>query len=346
MLRSCRVILILAVVSMVMNAHTTAIRASVIPKPTATPPVIQIYVSASAKPETSSAPTVIHFKTGRAIYVLATGGDQPTRGKLVGSMVIIMGPGTQAQPYDNLDLDNVEWLIPEPDWSEADFVQQCKNDQEHTAGAIVIKYIASATATANRLFERTFTTRLDATTVYAECAPPPSPSPSSSVQARAGAGATASSPPGAQVAYTWASSSVANGWGTAKQSTILPNLALAAAILGTGYATFVPSKTASTVSTHVFPTPLPLPASGATTTVATTSSSTTNASALGNLSTGVLAVQGVLSPASAPAIPNADYQTWDAAWDVATQLVDQMHCRARGEKKPLESLHAPFCAGP
>jgi hypothetical protein len=60
----------------------------------------------------------------------------------------------------------------------------------------------------------------------------------------------------------------------------------------------------------------------------------------------VLAVQGVLSPASAPAIPNADYQTWDAAWDVATQLVDQMHCRARGEKKPLESLHAPFCAGP
>jgi len=264
------------------------------------------------------------------IFVLGTGGDPSIRGKLIASFV----EEFQLQQYG---LANDAWLIPEPDWTASDFVNQCSKDWQHTDGALVIGYVASATWARDELLRRRSWTELQANAMYAECSPPKIVSVTPT---RVLGRANIETAKPAAVAYTW-HSRLWGGSGYTNTDTKLAALSILLS-LGSAYLTFSPSKTATSVSTRIFPTPAPLPPVGVLSSVVTTTQSVTNPSgSFGSIATGLLG-QSLLYTQSITAIPSGDNQLWDAAYNAARSIIAEMNCPKPPPSPPPSPLASPL----
>ena len=160
-------------------------------------------------------------------------------------------------------------LVPEPAMSTADFITQCGQSPQ-VKGAIVVAITAAGSGASDQFFSRKNWSAIEATALYADCER---------------SGPSASGVP----AYVWASSLAykSNHYITPTPLTPLAILLT----LGAAYEEFAPSRTTSTVTTRVYPTPLPLPTYGRISQVQTTNSQTLNASSLSSVAIGFLAAR-------------------------------------------------------
>jgi hypothetical protein len=102
--------------------------------------------------------------------------------------------------------------------------------------------------------------------------------------------------------------------------------------------TFVPSKTASSSLTTVFPTNAPIPHNGTAASMTTGSTAVSNPGAeLGTLASGLYA-QALNYTNAALAVPDTDEQSWRAAQGTVSLLVASMNCML---KRPWEAPPTP-----
>lgn len=311
------------------------------------------------------------------IFVLGAGAERAVRGKLIAWLVGYL---------QDFELKNDAWLIPEPDWTPSDYVRHCQSNYKFTDGAFVVNLAGALSAIYTDPLRHRAVTQLDGNVFYASCVGPPveavtpvaAPSPSTktwdcryaqqkqtdltippltekfpSISRRVWSCTKLPSPqptPKVTYAYVW-SSEMEGGEGWKITYTPFPVLSGLLA-LASAFQTFVPSKTATSVTTTNFPTPQPVPATGAVSSKVFTSSSTSNAaaSALGSLATGILS-QSLIYTSTVTAVPSEDQRTWDAANFVVWNAVTEMGCHLKpGAKYTLpprsdvaKTRPAPFC---
>jgi hypothetical protein len=233
------------------------------------------------------------------IFVLGAAGDPAMLAKLISTLTHYLN---QTATY----IVGGARLIPEPAMSTADFITQCGQSPQ-VKGAIVVAITAAGSGASDQFFSRKNWSAIEATALYADCE-----------RSRP----SASGLP----AYVWASSLAykSNHYITPTPLTPLAILLT----LGAAYEEFAPSRTTSTVTTRVYPTPLPLPTSGRISQVQMTNSQTLNASSLSSVAIGFLGSSitytNVVAPLTGP--PTIDQQTWDTLQDVAEKLVKDMNC--------------------
>ena len=233
------------------------------------------------------------------IFVMGAAGDPTMLAKLISTLTHYLN-GTATYIADDAR------LIPEPAMSTADFITQCGQSPQ-VKGAIVVAITAAGSGASDQFFSRKNWSAIEATALYADCER---------------SGPSASGVP----AYVWASSLAykSNHYITPTPLTPLAILLT----LGAAYEEFAPSRTTSTVTTRVYPTPLPLPTYGRISQVQTTNSQTLNASSLSSVAIGFLgssiAYTNAVAPLTGP--PTIDQQTWDTLQDVAAKLVEDMNC--------------------
>lgn len=233
------------------------------------------------------------------IFVMGAAGDPTMLAKLISTLTHYLN-GTATYIADDAR------LIPEPAMSTADFITQCGQSPQ-VKGAIVVAITAAGSGASDQFFSRKNWSAIEATALYADCER---------------SGPSASGVP----AYVWASSLAykSNHYITPTPLTPLAILLT----LGAAYEEFAPSRTTSTVTTRVYPTPLPLPTYGRISQVQTTNSQTLNASSLSSVAIGFLGSSITYTNAVAPLTgpPTIDQQTWDTLQDVAAKLVEDMNC--------------------
>ncbi len=233
------------------------------------------------------------------IFVMGAAGDPAMLAKLISTLTHYLN-GTATYIAGDAR------LIPEPAMSTADFITQCGQSPQ-VKGAIVVAITAAGSGASDQFFSRKNWSAIEATALYADCERK---------------GPSASGVP----AYVWASSLA---YKSNQYITPTPLTPLAILLtLGAAYEEFAPSRTTSTVTTRVYPTPLPLPTSGRISQVQMTNSQTLNASSLSSVAIGFLGSSitytNVVAPLTGP--PTIDQQTWDTLQDVATKLVKDMNC--------------------
>lgn len=250
------------------------------------------------------------------IFVMGAAGDPTMLAKLISTLTHYLN-GTATYIVGDAR------LIPEPAMSTADFITQCGQSPQ-VKGAIVVAITAAGSGASDQFFSRKNWSAIEATALYADC------------ERR---WPSASGVP----AYVWASSLAykSNHYITPTPLTPLAILLT----LGAAYEEFAPSRTTSTVTTRVYPTPLPLPTSGRISQVQTTNSQTLNASSLSSVAIGFLGSSITYTNAVAPLTgpPTIDQQTWDTLQDVAAKLVEDMNCwqlpvEALGHAKQLSDI--------
>ena len=250
------------------------------------------------------------------IFVMGAAGDPTMLAKLISTLTHYLN-GTATYIVDDAR------LIPEPAMSTADFITQCGQSPQ-VKGAIVVAITAAGSGASDQFFSRKNWSAIEATALYADCER---------------SGPSASGVP----AYVWASSLAykSNHYITPTPLTPLAILLT----LGAAYEEFAPSRTTSTVTTRVYPTPLPLPTYGRISQVQTTNSQTLNASSLSSVAIGFLGSSITYTNAVAPLTgpPTIDQQTWDTLQDVAAKLVEDMNCwqlpaEALGHAKQLADI--------
>jgi hypothetical protein len=248
------------------------------------------------------------------IFVMGAAGDPGMLAKLISTLTHYLN-GTATYIIDDAR------LIPEPAMSTADFITQCAQSPQ-VKGAIVVAITAAGSGASDQFFSRKNWSAIEATALYADCE-------------RSG---SASGVP----AYVWASRLAykSNHYITPTPLTPLAILLT----LGAAYEEFAPSRTTSTVTTRVYPTPLPLPTSGRISQVQTTNAQTLNASSLSSVAIGFLGSSITYTNAVAPLTgATLDQQTWDTLQDVAAKLVEDMNCwqlpaQALGGGKQLSDI--------
>lgn len=284
---------------------------------------------ASADGTPSPSVPVITFSNafGHVIFVISTDGDVPTRNKVAASLI------QQLQAYSIVDNAT---LVSEPSWTIADYVRQCDADPGHTDGAFLINVTASAVTGKDKFLYRRTKTEIAGSTLYAQCFAQPV------VAVPQGHGANE---PALNVAtnttYVWASG-LKDGEYYQNTWTVLPALATVLTA-GAAVMTFVPSKTAITATTQIYPTRTPVPPGGETSQAVSTAESQTNVSALGSIATAFLA-NSVNYTNQSTALPTADEQTWNAVEHLVAELVRSMHCPPFAPVG-LASIPAPATSG-
>jgi hypothetical protein len=250
------------------------------------------------------------------IFVMGAAGDPAMLAKLISTLTHYLN-GTATYIADDAR------LIPEPAMSTADFINQCGQSPQ-VKGAIVVAITAAGSGASDQFFSRKNWNAIEATALYADC--------------------ERSRPSASGVpAYVWASRLAykSNHYITPTPLTPLAILLT----LGAAYEEFAPSRTTSTVTTRVYPTPLPLPTYGRISQVQTTNAQTLNASSLSSVAIGFLGSSITYTNAVAPLTgpPTVDQQTWDTLQDVAANLVKDMNCwqlpeEALGGAKQLSDI--------
>ncbi len=100
----------------------------------------------------------------KVIYVLGTG-DASTRGRFIASLI------TRLQQY-NLVNGAQQWLIPEPDWTLADFASACNSQYKTTFGAMVVGVAAVAAGGDDKFVVHHSTLQIAGSALFARCYPP------------------------------------------------------------------------------------------------------------------------------------------------------------------------------
>jgi len=300
---------------------------------------------AAVASDTTPGPAVIPLDKG-TIYVLATGADAGLRTKALAAFMLKL-----QQTRDAKDLGI---LLPEPDWSENDYVAACRKDPDDIHGAFVISILENGSYSVSHFVVRSQYTYLAAMLRYARCdkvarvttTSSPSASPSAAVPVASTASPNRSGRPRVVVnlfvppteapkaddvkgkaVYGWQSPVVVGaGIFHVNQSFQALSYLISFAAL---YAAISPSKSTSTVSTRNFPTPSPFN-QGYQSSTATTVSSATNSSQFATTSLTLLGSSLNYNNAVAQ-LPTGDLNGWNAVVDATGQIVDQFMDCAHGQ---------------
>jgi hypothetical protein len=111
---------------------------------------------------TLPAPGVVSQKvTPRALFVIADGGDAPTRGRFVSEVA------RQLQTY--YAISPQLQLIPEPTWAVTDYMNTCAKFAGVTAGALIVEVASMSNGAGNWFFQRASWTELSGELLFSSC---------------------------------------------------------------------------------------------------------------------------------------------------------------------------------
>lgn len=264
-------------------------------------------------------PPTVGYANQPVIFVMGAGGGDPAMlAKLVSTLAQYL---SQTASY----LDGNAKLIAAPTLALSDFIGYCANSQQ-VKGAIIVTITAAGSGATDAFIYRRNWTAIEANALYADCQRPVDRPKANGVPA---------------VVWT---SDLAQGQKHYDFPTPLTPIALLLT-LGAAYEEFAPSRSTSTVTTRIFPTPLPIPTYGRISQVQTTNGQTLNASSLSSVAIGFLSSSISYTNASAPLTqsPTVDQQTWDTLQDIGYKLVAEMNCwqpptEAIGGQQPLKDI--------
>ncbi len=227
---------------------------------------------ASAQVE-KSPPPLITFNHP-VVFTMALG-DPAINGKIA----VLMAKRLHDNGQQNIGpVRSNAWIVPEGQWTLGDYLEQCRMDPTHTLGAFIVLPTSSANSTENWIALLRNSTDVTLSILVAECHPKLAPSPAPDASSPSPGPAATSG----EASVVWASY-VASGKYGRSQIEFFP-----LAVLTTIYLAFSPQRTYQTTSTTVFPTPAPLPATGARASVQTQQSSVLNAGGTAGLQGNVL----------------------------------------------------------
>lgn len=238
------------------------------------------------------------------IFILGTGADPATVGKLVSTLSVYLNAGRDEAGYEFAD-DAV--LVPEPGWTADTYATQCESSP-NVEGAIVVNVTASGNGSSDEFISRRNWTAVEANALYAQC--------------YHAAGIARGAP-----SYVWMSGIEQQ---QSARSTFTPLMPLAMLLtLGAMVEEFTPQRTSTRTSQYVItaPHPTPKPGNGYTSQLTSTNTSTYNSAQIGSVAGGFLSSAITYTNASAPLTPTSvDQQTWNALQQIAMKLIADMNC--------------------
>jgi len=283
----------------------------------------------------------------KVMYVLAQAPDAPTSFAVATEVAMRLGPFAQVTN----GVPEV-YVMPVPSWTIADVANQCKNDPDHTVGALVISSIENDSGSFNYLAFNEIHADLYAAVFMLSCTsskpgPAPSPAPGSEVikvVKRSNSDST-----GTTVVQTDTTTYDAVPIGLKKPATSLvvkwnvPNLAYGGAdmitvplLLFAGVGSYLALRQATTTTGGSVLTNVTNPGGYVNTTVS--NSKTTNDPALPYGAALAAASIGQLGSVSLPG-PNTSRVLKHAAADLATVVVDYFRCSPAEVKAGFDFSH-------
>jgi|HubBroStandDraft_4_1064222.scaffolds.fasta_scaffold00014_80 hypothetical protein len=302
----------------------------------------------------------------QVLFVLADGGDAPTRGRFVSEVTRQLETFYQV-PHGIL-------LVPEPTWAVPDYMNACANvtANTQTRGALIVEITSVSNSSANWFWQKASWTELSGALLFSSCAQDHSKS-----NAGSGAGTAESAPnpltPVSQKDITWefgAKKGPQQGlqrikystfntpgpkptlpppyvmrWGTnvydqtgyTKNVTPLPVAGVALSLVSVAIP-FIPSRTATGQDTTVYPTPYPwLPGSpnGYVSQRQTTNTTTTNTQSETTLATGFLG-SSITYDQNLNALPSTtDDSSMRAVRNVVASFLQEVGCYPNPQSRPL-----------
>jgi len=296
--------------------------------------------------------TPSHYSADSAVlFVLADGGDAPTRGRFVSEVT------RQLQTF--YDVDGNLQLVPEPNWSLVDYMNTCANVVANTRmrGALIVEIGSISNSSANWFWQKASWTELSGALLFSSCSQDRSKNSSGD-----GKGAAESTPnpltPISQRDLTWEKNaqhikySVFNTpspkatptpylmrWATrvydqtgyTKNITVLPVTGVLLALVSSAVP-FIPSRTTTGQDTITYPTPYPwLPGSsnGYVSSRQSTNETTTNTQNETNLATSFLS-SSITYDQNLNALPTtSDDSSMRAVRSVVASFLAEIGCDAR-----------------
>jgi hypothetical protein len=212
------------------------------------------------------------------VFTMALG-DTATNGKIA----VLMATRLRENGKRNAGpVRSDAWIVPEGQWTLADYLNQCRRDPGHTRGAFIVLPPSSANSTDNYIALLRTSTDVTLSIMVAECHPTAAmPAPSASAPASAPTAA-----PDGETSVVWASYAQSGKYGRT-QIEFFP-----LAVLTSVYLAFSPQRTYQTTTTTVFPTIAPIPPGGERSTVQTQQSNVLNPSGTASLQGNVLTAFG------------------------------------------------------
>ena len=262
--------LALALLAFIAFDSTLAARADDRPSPSAAAANPSQGSSGGGAQRTSSTPMA--FANGLKVVFVVALGDPATSAKIAVALASELRrnpnrtvPKSASAPPGAFHLrSDSTAVVPEGGWGLNDYVEQCRTYPDSTQGAFIVLPPSTGTDTENFLVVVRDNATIAFNALIADC--------------ESDHGVTPQGTP----KILWASDTATGRYG---RSTLQ---FLPFAVLTSVYLAFSPQRTYQTTSTTVFPTPNPLPAHGARSSVQTVSSSVLNASGTGSLQTNVV----------------------------------------------------------
>jgi hypothetical protein len=232
-------------------------------------------LDAAAQGAKSTDPSKPFIKFARPVVFTMALGDPATSGKIA----VIMANRLRDNGKRNLGpVRSDAWIVPEGSWTLADYLDQCKQDSEHTRGAFIVLPPSGANSSENYIALLRTSTDVTLSIMVAECHPTAAaPAPSASAPAP-----VATSARDGETSVVWASYAQSGKYGRT-QIEFFP-----LAVLTSVYLAFSPQRTYQTTTTTVYPTFAPIPPSGERSSVQTQQSSVLNPSGTSGLQGNVL----------------------------------------------------------
>jgi hypothetical protein len=268
-------VLVLASLAAVVAAGPTAAGADQ-PAPSPSAP--------ASPPARTAAPAWIAFKDP-VVFVLSLGKDVTTNAEVSVALAKTL------KRNDDGITKRPTTFVPEGSWGLAEFLEQCKEDPDHTRGAFIVLPPSYESKTENFLIAIRSSATIQFNTMVATCN-------------------TAKAVP----AVDWVSDTSTGVYGRS-QIQFLP-----LAVLTSVYLAFAPQRLYQTATSQVYPTHTPIPKGGEQTGVVTTSSTTLNPAGTASLQNSVVGAVGFASLLFGRQA-SADHDTVHAAEDAAAKFV-------------------------
>lgn len=250
--------------------------------------------------------------TQKVVFVLSLGADAATNADITDALADNLKSGRTPNLWTgNLNVQRKTAFVPEGAWGLAEFLNECAEYPESTAGAFIVMPSSYESRSDNYLFVIRTDSRLQFNTLIATCAAKAAP------QKEAEPTPASSASPimvgNAQVEF--ASTTATGEYG----HSVIQFLPLA--VLTSIYLAFAPQRLTQTIVSRAFPTPNPLPAFGAQTSIQTENQTTLNSSGTATLQNNVVSAVGIAQLLFGRQ-GSTDHYTVHAAEDAAVKFIN------------------------
>jgi hypothetical protein len=273
----------------------------------------------------------------KVVFVLSLGADASTNADITDTLADNLKSGRTPNLWTgNLPVQRKMAFVPEGSWGLAEFLNQCAEYPESTAGAFIVMPASYESKNDNYLFVIRTDSRLQFNTLIATCAAKPAPpkeaEPTPAPERRhdhrgwwqdAGASVEPSPTPASAAApvmvgnaqVEFASTTATGEYG----HSVIQFLPLA--VLTSIYLAFAPQRLTQSLVTRAFPVPSPLPPYGAQTQVQTENQTTLNSSGTATLQNNVVSAVGIAQLLFGRQ-GSTDHYTVHAAEDAAVKFIN------------------------